>query len=568
MRRLSLALGLAVLLGIYLVAARARHDGGGSPYVTMPVERGPITAHVTATGSVNPVKTVQVCTYVSGPIQVISVDFNSPVQRGQLLAKIDPRPFQVKVDGAAADLANARARLDKDRADLALKEVTLKRTRALRTEGIVSESDLDLATSQGPWGRGGAGSMKLVRMTLLTAWRALRRNLTRSLLTMLGVVIGVAAVIAMVSVGQGADASVEAQIASLGTNTVMVIPGATTVGGARTGWGGVSTLTAGDARAIEKECPSVSAVTWIKREVAQVTYGNRNWSTAIQGSPPSYTRVRDWSVVRGRFYTQSEEDGAAKVAVLGLTIADQLFAPGEDLLGAAIRVKNVPFRVIGVLGPKGQTSWGQDQDDVVIVPFSTAERRVLGTAFLGTVNMILVSSPTSADAVQAEGDIARLLRVRHRTPAGGEDDFTVRSMRELFAASLMASQVMTRLLAAIASLSLLVGGIGIMNILLVSVTERTREIGVRLAVGAKARHILLQFLVEAIVLSTAGGILGTLLGIGAAVLIGRLAAWPILVSPPAVAIALVFSGVVGLAFGVYPARRAARLDPIVALRHE
>jgi putative ABC transport system permease protein len=204
----------------------------------------------------------------------------------------------------------------------------------------------------------------------------------------------------------------------------------------------------------------------------------------------------------------------------------------------------------------------------VIVPFSTAERRVLGTAFLGTVNMILVSSPTSADAVQAEGDIARLLRVRHRTPAGEEDDFTVRSMRELFAASLMASQVMTRLLAAIASISLLVGGIGIMNILLVSVTERTREIGVRLAVGAKVRHILLQFLVEAIVLSTAGGILGTLLGIGAAVLIGRLAAWPILVSPPAVVIALVFSGVVGLAFGVYPARRAARLDPIVALRHE
>src|SRR3989475_9141339 len=213
----------------------------------MPVERGPITARVTATGSVNPVKTVQVGTYVSGPIQVISVDFNSPVQRGQRLAKIDPCPFQVKVDGAAADLANARARLDKDRADLALKEVTLKRTRPLRTEGIVSESDLDLATSQGPRARGGAGSMKLVRMTLLTAWRALRRNLTRSLLTMLGVVIGVAAVIAMVSVGQGADASVQAQIASLGTNIVMGIPGATTAGGGRSGWGGATTPPAVDA---------------------------------------------------------------------------------------------------------------------------------------------------------------------------------------------------------------------------------------------------------------------------------------------------------------------------------
>ena len=410
--------------------------------------------------------------------------------------------------------------------------------------------------------------MKLVRMTLLTAWRALRRNLTRSLLTMLGVVIGVAAVIAMVSVGQGADASVQAQIASLGTNIVMVIPGATTAGGVRSGWGGASTLTVGDAKAIEKECPSVAAVTYVKREIAQVTYGHENWATAIQGSPPSYSAVRDWPVARGRFFTQSEEDSAAKVAVLGQTLVDKLFVPGEDPLGAAIRVRAVPFRVVGVLAPKGQTTWGQDQDDVVIVPFSTAERRVLGTAFLGTVNMILVSSPTSADAVQAEGDIARLLRVRHRTPAGEEDDFTVRSMRELFAASLMASQVMTRLLAAIASISLLVGGIGIMNILLVSVTERTREIGVRLAVGAKARHILLQFLVEAIVLSTAGGILGTLLGIGAAVLIGRLAAWPILISPPAVAIALVFSGVVGLAFGVYPARRAARLDPIVALRHE
>ncbi len=342
MRRLSLALGLAVLLAIYLVAARARHDGGGSPYVTMPVERGPITARVTATGSVNPVKTVQVGTYVSGPIQVISVDFNSPVQRGQLLAKIDPRPFQVKVDGAAADLANARARLDKDRADLALKEATLKRTRALRTEGIVSESDLDLATSPGPRARGGAGSMKLVRMTLLTAWRALRRNLTRSLLTMLGVVIGVAAVIAMVSVGQGADSSVQAQIASLGTNIVMVIPGATTAGGVRSGWGGASTLTVGDAKAIEKECPSVAAVTYVKRDIAQVTYGHENWATAIQGSPPSYSAVRDWPVARGRFFTQSEEDSAAKVAVLGQTLVDKLFVPGEDPLGAAIRVHAVP----------------------------------------------------------------------------------------------------------------------------------------------------------------------------------------------------------------------------------
>jgi putative ABC transport system permease protein len=410
--------------------------------------------------------------------------------------------------------------------------------------------------------------VKLARMTLRAAWRALRRNLMRSVLTMLGVVIGVAAVIAMVSVGQGADASVQAQIASLGTNVVMVIPGATTAAGVRSGWGGASTLTVADAKAIEKECPSVDGVTWFKRDIAQVAYGHENWSTAVQGSPPSYTRVRDWPVARGRFFTQSEEDSAAKVAVLGQTIVEKLFVPGEDPLGATIRIRGVPFRVVGVLGAKGQTSWGQDQDDVILVPFTTAERRLLGTAFLGTVNMIMVSAASPAEAMAAEDEIARLLRDRHRTPPRQEDDFTVRSMRELFAASLMASQVMTRLLAAIASISLLVGGIGIMNILLVSVTERTREIGIRLAVGAKGRHILLQFLVEAMVLGTAGGILGTCLGVAAAVLIGRLAAWPILVSPPAVGLALVFSGAVGLIFGVYPARRAARLDPIVALRHE
>jgi putative ABC transport system permease protein len=410
--------------------------------------------------------------------------------------------------------------------------------------------------------------MKLARMTLLTAWRALRRNVTRSVLTMLGVVIGVAAVIAMVSVGQGADASVQAQIASLGTNVVMVIPGATTAGGVRSGWGGASTLTVADAKAIERECPSVASVTYVKRDIAQVSYGNQNWSTAIQGSPPSYTAVRDWPVTRGRFFTQSEEDGVAKVVVLGQTIVDKIFAYGEDPIGAMIRIRGIPFHVIGVLGSKGQTSWGQDQDDVVIVPFSTAERRVLGNAFLGTVNMILVSAATSGEARAAIEELDRLLTERHRTPPGQEKDFTVRSMEEMFAASAMASRVMSNLLAAIASISLLVGGIGIMNILLVSVTERTREIGVRLAVGAKARHILLQFLVEAVVLSTAGGVLGTVLGVGTATMIGRLAEWPVLVSPSAVGLALLFAGVTGLIFGVYPARRAAGLDPIVALRHE
>jgi putative ABC transport system permease protein len=410
--------------------------------------------------------------------------------------------------------------------------------------------------------------VKLARMTVVTAWRALARNLTRSLLTMLGVVIGVAAVIAMVSVGQGADASVQAQIANLGQNIVMVVPGATTAGGVRSGWGGASTLTVADAKAIAKDCPSVAAVAWIKRDIAQVSYGNRNWSTAIQGSPPSFFDVRDWRVARGRAYTATEEDGAAKVAVIGRTLVEQLFAPGEDPLGATIRVRGVPFEVIGVLARKGQTSWGQDQDDVVIVPFTTAERRVLGTTFLGTVNMILVSAASAGEAAAATEEIPRVLAPRHRTAPGEEADYTVRNMAELFATSIQASKVMTRLLAAIASISLVVGGIGIMNILLVSVSERTREIGVRLAVGAKARHILLQFLVEATVLSTVGGVVGILLGVGTASLIGRLAGWPILVSPGAIVVALAFSCAVGLLFGVYPARRAAGLDPILALRHE
>jgi len=410
--------------------------------------------------------------------------------------------------------------------------------------------------------------VNLLGMTVRTAWRALRRNVARSALTALGVVIGVGAVIAMVSVGQGADAAVQAQIANLGTNVVMVMPGATTASGVRSGWGGVSTLTVADARAVGKECPSVAAVGWTKRDIAQVAYGNQNWSTAIQGSSPSFFTVRDWPIAAGRLYTESDEASGTKVAVIGQTIVEQLFAPGEDPIGATIRVRNVPLRVIGVLARKGQTSWGQDQDDIIAVPFTTAERRVLGAPALGTVNQIIASAASPGESITATKEIFDVLAARHPNAPGGEEDFTVRSMAEMFETSIAASRVMSRLLAAIASISLLVGGIGIMNILLVSVTERTREIGVRLAVGAKGRHILLQFLVEAIVLSTAGGILGTALGVGTAVMIGRLAGWPVLVSPPAIGIALVFSGAVGLIFGVYPARRAARLDPIVALRHE
>lgn len=410
--------------------------------------------------------------------------------------------------------------------------------------------------------------MTLLRATLRTALSALHRNLLRSALTALGVVIGVAALVAMVSVGQGASMAIQAQIRNLGTNVIMVLPGATTAAGVRSSAGAVSTLSVGDGRALARALVGVAEVSWVRRDVAQVTAGNRNWQTAIQGSPPSFAAVRDWPLKSGRFFTQSEEDSAARVAVLGQTTVAELFAPGADPLDAIVRIKQVPFRVIGVLGRKGQTSWGQDQDDVVIVPFNTAERRVLGATVLGSVNMILLSVGRTGDIAWVVEEVRRLLRARHRLAEGQVDDFTVRTMTEMFETSLAASRVMAQLLAAIASISLLVGGIGIMNTLLVSVAERTREIGIRLAVGAKTRHILAQFLVESVLLSLAGGLAGTVLGVATATAIGRFAGWPVIVSVRAVVLAFAFAAAVGVLFGVYPARRAARLDPIVALRHE
>ncbi len=410
--------------------------------------------------------------------------------------------------------------------------------------------------------------MKLLRMTMRTALRALRRNKLRSALTMLGIIIGVAAVITMVSIGQGADAAVQRQILSLGTNLLMVIPGATTQSGVRSGRGGVSNLTTADALAIKRECSSVADVTYFRRQVVQVIYGDQNWSTAAQGATPSYQSVRDWPVVEGSFYTQRDEDTANRVVVLGRTVVDHLFGPGEDPVGAQVRIKDVPFRVIGVLEAKGQTTWGQDQDDVLVMPFSTAERRVLGTGFIGTVDMIFASAVATDEIEEASKQITALLHDRHHIQPGQDDDFTVRSLNDMAKASESASQVMTNLLLSVASISLLVGGIGIMNILLVSVTERTREIGIRMAVGAKSRHILLQFLVEAIVLSMVGGFAGMLLGIAAAKVVSHLAEWPTLLSVPAVAGSFLFSGAVGVFFGFYPARKAARLDPITALRYE
>jgi putative ABC transport system permease protein len=410
--------------------------------------------------------------------------------------------------------------------------------------------------------------MRFAAMTLRSALRALRRNKLRSALTMLGVVIGVAAVIVMVSIGQGASSAVQSQIRSLGSNLLMVIPGATTSGGVRSGWGSALTLTVADAESIAAECDAVSQVAWIKRDVAQVVNGELNWSTAVQGTSASYSTVREWGLTAGSFFTEREEQGAARVAVLGRTVVEHLFGIGEDPLGAVIRIHDVPFRVVGVLEVKGQNTWGQDQDDVIVIPFRTAERRVLGAPLLGLVDVIFVKTDRPEALPIATQQIDSLLRQRHRIAPSSDGDFTVRSLADMASVSESTTRIMSMLLLAVASISLLVGGIGIMNILLVSVTERTREIGIRMAVGARRRHILLQFLVESIVLALVGGLAGVSLGIGVSVAVSAFAGWPTLIAPGAVLGALLFAGSVGIAFGLYPARRAAGMDPIAALRFE
>jgi putative ABC transport system permease protein len=405
-------------------------------------------------------------------------------------------------------------------------------------------------------------------MTLSAALRALRRNKLRSVLTMLGIIIGVAAVIAMVSVGQGANLAVQQQIESLGTNLLMIVPGASTASGVRSGWGGVSTLTLQDAEAIKRECPSVGIVTYFRRQGVQVVYGNKNWATTAQGTTPEFTQVRNWNVSEGSFFTQRDDGSANRVVVIGQTVASQLFGEGEDPIGAQIRVLEVPFTVIGVLEAKGQAGYGQDQDDVVLMPFNTAIRRVLGTKFVGTVDMIFASATSHEAMEKAEDEVTALLRERHHIAPKQDDDFTVRNLADIARMRESAGQVMTTLLLSVASISLLVGGIGIMNILLVSVTERTREIGIRMAIGAKARHILLQFLVEATTLSMLGGLIGAIVGISSAKAISFFADWPTVVSASAVLGSVLFSGAVGVFFGFYPARQASRLDPILALHYE
>jgi putative ABC transport system permease protein len=401
-------------------------------------------------------------------------------------------------------------------------------------------------------------------MTIRIALRALGRNKLRSFLTMLGIIIGVGAVIAMVAIGEGAKALVKAQIASLGTNVIVILPGSSVPGGVRTGFGGVRTLLDTDARAVMDEIPSVAFASPSLRSMQQVIVGNQNWATLVQGVSPEFQQIRDWQVEDGRFVTDGDLDSAAKVAVIGQTVADNLFG-NEDPIDAVIRIRNIPFRVVGILQAKGQTGQGTDQDDTIMVPYTTMQKRVMRITWVQSIHVSVASAERMTEAQQ---QITALLRQRHRIQADQEDDFIIRNLSDIAAASSSTTQVMAILLGSIASISLLVGGIGIMNIMLVSVTERTREIGIRMAVGARSRDIMFQFIVEAMVMAAFGGALGILLGIGSSDIIHRVMEWPILVRPDIVGIALLVSGGVGIFFGFYPAQKAAHLDPIEALRYE
>jgi putative ABC transport system permease protein len=388
----------------------------------------------------------------------------------------------------------------------------------------------------------------------------------RAALTMLGIIIGVAAVIAMVSIGQGASASVQAQIDSIGTNLLFVSAGAQNVGGVRSGTGdtGTNTLTVDDLDAIKREVPSVSMVTPSVNTRAQLIAGNMNWNTQLQGVSEQYPDIRKWSIQNGSFFTDADVRTAARVIVIGQTLADTLY-PGSDPIGQDIRVSNLPFRVVGVMAGKGQDPQGRDQDDIAFAPYTTVQKKVLGR---DRVQIAYVSAISQDATYTAQSQISDLLRQRHKLTGGEPDDFTVRNMTDIAEAANETSRTMTILLACIAGVSLLVGGIGIMNIMLVSVTERTREIGIRMAIGARSSAVRSQFLIESIVLSLMGGTVGILLGIGLSLAIPAMLGWPTLVSTMAIIGSVIFSAAVGIFFGYYPARKAAALDPIEALRYE
>ena len=456
------------------------------------------------------------------------------------------------------------------------------------------------------------GFFTFVSMIGGAALQALARNKMRSALTMLGVFIGVAALIAMVAVGQGANEAVKAQIASLGTNMFIVVPGSRSIGGSRGGFGSATTLTVADAEAIRRELPSVALVGYTIRQSGQVQYGDQNWTTSIQAVTATYPDITNWRVESGRSITEQDVANAALVAVLGHTVYLQLFGENSDAVGARVLVKGIPLRVVGVFAAKGQSAMGQDQDDVVMIPFTTGERKVLGVAaptvattttttttstsgsnsittaaptvgtlypslanpygiaprLTGFVNVIFVQAVSATDVDKAVDDVTQLLMRRHHIENDNDADFNVRNLSQIASAAEGSAKIMAALLAVVASISLLVGGIGIMNILLVSVTERTREIGLRMAIGAQRVQVLLQFLAEAVILSVTGGLAGILFGVLVTQAIARVAEWPTLVSLTAIAVGFVFSAAIGIFFGYYPARKAARLDPIEALRYE
>ena len=400
--------------------------------------------------------------------------------------------------------------------------------------------------------------------TFNVALRALRRNKMRSVLTALGIIIGVGAVIAMVGIGNGAKAQVEAQIASLGQNVILIFSGSTTSSGIRTGWGGAGTLKIEDAEAIRREVPGVIGVSEEVVSTTQVAAGNQNWFTRIYGESADYFDIRQWPLADGAPFTPQDVRSANKVCVIGRTTATQIYG-NENPIGQILRIKEVPFTVTGVLTPKGLSTQGVDQDDIVIMPYTSAMKRVIGGRTLRNIN-VQIGDAQQLEAAQQQ--IISLLRQRHNIRPGRDDDFTVRNQQEIAEAATATSRVMTLLLGAIAGVSLVVGGIGIMNIMLVSVTERTREIGVRMAVGAHGSDILTQFLIEAVTLSSVGGVIGIICGIGASKILSAYAHWPTLISVSSIAIAFLFAAAVGIFFGFYPARKAAALDPIEALRYE
>ncbi len=405
--------------------------------------------------------------------------------------------------------------------------------------------------------------MRIIEI-LSIAVSSLLRHKTRAILTMLGIIIGVGAVIAMVAVGQGATRAVQDQIATLGTNVLIVFPSATNFGGISSGAGAAESLKLDDITAIREQCPAVAAITPSTRVFRQVVAGSMNWNTQIQGGYPDFLRIRDWGLSSGEPYTDQDERGATKVCLIGQTVVDNLF-PGEDPVGQMVRIGKMPFKVLGVLEKKGQNAMGFDQDDIIIAPFSTVQKKIQGIDF---VPSLLVSAVTFAQIPEAQSEITQLLRVRHRLQDWQDNNFTIRTQSDIATAATSTSSIMTMLLGSIASVSLIVGGIGIMNIMLVSVTERTREIGIRMSIGARRSDILQQFLIEAIMLSVLGGLVGIGLGWLSSGLISRLAGWPVFVSGSSVGISFAFSAAVGMFFGFYPARKAAGLSPIEALRYE